>query len=401
MSNLSNKNIVLGVSGSIAAYKSAELIRRLQDSGASVKVVMTKSSVEFITPLTMQALSGNPVHTELLDEASERAMSHIELARWADILIIAPASANLIAKLSHGRADDLLTAVCLATSADILIAPAMNNQMWLNRATQKNISELKLMGHHVLAPEDGKQACGETGPGRMVETNQIISIANTLFSSGSLSGTKVLLTAGPTREPLDPIRYLSNYSSGKMGFALAEAARSAGAEVTLVTGPVSLLTPKYVVRHDIETAQDMLKACVEHASSCDIFICCAAVADYRPRRREPQKIKKNDATLNMEMMRNPDILSNITAQFEQIFSVGFAAETTNLIENAQQKLLKKKLDLIVANDVSDPEIGFDSDHNEVLLLWANGNEKLEQASKAIISKQIINRLALIYHENRS
>ena len=401
MSNLFNKNVLLGVSGSIAAYKSAELIRQLQDSGATVRVVMTKSAIEFITPLTMQALSRNPVHTELLDETAERSMSHIELARWADILIVAPTSANLVAKLAHGRSDNLLTAICLATSSDILLAPAMNHQMWMNLATQKNLSELISRGYYIATPEDGEQACGETGPGRMAEPSQIISLANTLFQSGLLSGTRILVTAGPTREPLDPVRYLTNYSSGKMGFALAEAACFAGAKVTIVTGPVNLQTPEHVARCDVETAQEMLEACLELLSCVDIFIGCAAVSDYRPKHRALQKIKKDHDTLKLEMIRNPDIVSNITAKSEQIFCVGFAAETHNVIENARQKFITKKLDLLVANDVSNSEIGFDSDLNEVLLLWQAGEERLQQASKVIIAKQIINRLSTLYLESRN
>ena len=401
MSNLSNKNVVLGISGSIAAYKSAELIRRLQDSGATVRVVMTKSATEFITPLTMQALSQNPVHTELLDEVSESAMGHIELARWADFLIVAPASANLIAELTHGRSDNLLTAICLATSSEILLAPAMNQRMWLNPATQENVALLKSRGYYISTPEDGDQACGETGPGRMAEPNQIISLTNTLFQSDLLTGTNILITAGPTREPLDPVRYLTNHSSGKMGFALAEAACSAGAKVTLVAGPVNLQTPRYVVRYDVETAQDMLEACLEHAPSANIFIGCAAVSDYRPKYRNPEKIKKTSELLKLELVRNPDVLSHIAGKFEQIFCLGFAAETHNVLENARQKLLTKKLDLLVANDVSNPEIGFDSDLNEVSLIWHKGEEKLQQASKTVIAKQIINRLAALYIDSRN
>ena len=401
MSNLSNKNVLLGISGSIAAYKSAELIRRLQDSGATVRVVMTKSATEFITPLTMQALSQNPVHTELLDEVSESAMGHIELARWADFLIIAPASANLIAELTHGRSDNLLTAICLATSSDILLAPAMNQRMWLNPATQENVALLKSRGYYISTPEDGDQACGETGPGRMAEPNQIISLTNTLFQSDLLTGTNILITAGPTREPLDPVRYLTNHSSGKMGFALAEAACSAGAKVTLVAGPVNLQTPRYVVRYDVETAQDMLETCLEHAPSADIFIGCAAVSDYRPKYRNSEKIKKTDEFFKLELIRNPDIVSHVAGKFERMFCLGFAAETHHVLENARQKLLTKKLDLLVANDVSNPEIGFDSDLNEVSLIWHKGEEKLQQATKTVIAKQIINRLAALYIDSRN
>ena len=401
MSNLSNKNVLLGISGSIAAYKSAELIRRLQDSGATVRVVMTKSATEFITPLTMQALSQNPVHTELLDEVSESAMGHIELARWADFLIVAPASANLIAELTHGRSDNLLTAICLATSSDILLAPAMNQRMWLNPATQENVALLKSRGYYISTPEDGDQACGETGPGRMAEPNQIISLTNTLFQSDLLTGTNILITAGPTREPLDPVRYLTNHSSGKMGFALAEAACSAGAKVTLVTGPVNLQTPRYVVRYDVETAQDMLETCLEHAPSADIFIGCAAISDYRPKYRNSEKIKKTDEFFKLELIRNPDVVSHVAGKFERMFCLGFAAETHHVLENARQKLLTKKLDLLVANDVSNPEIGFDSDLNEVSLIWHKGEEKLQQASKTVIAKQIINRLAALYIDSRN
>jgi phosphopantothenoylcysteine decarboxylase/phosphopantothenate--cysteine ligase len=277
----------------------------------------------------------------------------------------------------------------------------MNHQMWMNLATQKNLSELISRGYYIATPEDGEQACGETGPGRMAEPSQIISLANTLFQSGLLSGTRILVTAGPTREPLDPVRYLTNYSSGKMGFALAEAACFAGAKVTIVTGPVNLQTPEHVARCDVETAQEMLETCLELLSCVDIFIGCAAVSDYRPKHRALQKIKKDHDTLKLEMIRNPDIVSNITAKSEQIFCVGFAAETHNVIENARQKFITKKLDLLVANDVSNSEIGFDSDLNEVLLLWQAGEERLQQASKVIIAKQIINRLSTLYLESRN
>jgi len=349
----------------------------------------------------MQALSQNPVHTELLDEVSESAMGHIELARWADFLIVAPASANLIAELTHGRSDNLLTAICLATSSDILLAPAMNQRMWLNPATQENVALLKSRGYYISTPEDGDQACGETGPGRMAEPNQIISLTNTLFQSDLLTGTNILITAGPTREPLDPVRYLTNHSSGKMGFALAEAACSAGAKVTLVAGPVNLQTPRYVVRHDVETAQDMLETCLEHAPSADIFIGCAAVSDYRPKYRNSEKIKKTDEFFKLELIRNPDVVSHVAGKFERMFCLGFAAETHHVLENARQKLLTKKLDLLVANDVSNPEIGFDSDLNEVSLIWHKGEEKLQQATKTVIAKQIINRLAALYIDSRN
>ncbi len=397
MSNLFNKNILLGVSGSIAAYKSAELVRRLQDCGANVRVIMTKSSMEFITPLSMQALSQNPVHTDLLDVSAESAMSHISLARWADLLVIAPASANLIERITNGRADDLLATVCLATAAEVLLAPAMNKQMWLNTVTQRNISKLKQRGLLISLPSEGAQACGEFGPGRMADPEDIICAANSLFDSSLLSGTCVLITAGPTREPLDPVRYVSNYSSGKMGFALAAAAAKAGARVTLVAGPVSLETPKRVERLDVETADQMLEACQSRISSNNIFIACAAVADYRPARQISQKLKKDTHTLTLEMIKNPDILRHM-ADRSDIFAVGFAAETEKLMENAKKKLSCKNLDLLVANDVSDRSIGFESDFNEVSLVWPGGEEKLPVATKHVLARKIIEQLAELYFE---
>ena len=393
MAHLFNRNVLLGVSGGIAAYKSAELVRQLQEHGASVRVVMTRGAREFITPLTLQALSGNPVHTELLDEEAEQGMGHIELARWADLLLIAPTTADLIARLCQGRADDLLTTVALATPAPRLLAPAMNQQMWRDAATADNIATLEQRGYVIVGPAEGIQACGDTGPGRMEEPALIAQAACGLFASGALAGKRVVITAGPTREALDPVRYISNHSSGKMGYALARAAAEAGAITTLVSGPVALQTPEHVRRIDVESAQDMLEQCQALAQECDIFIACAAVADDRPASAQEQKIKKDATDMSLQLVRNPDILATVAAADKAPFTVGFAAETDRVLEYARDKMLRKGLDMIVANDVSKGDIGFNSDQNAATVLWEGGEQALATASKDTIASQVIELVA--------
>jgi len=393
VAHLFNRNVVLGVSGGIAAYKSAELVRQLKELGADVRVIMTRGAREFITPLTLQALSGRPVHTELLDTEAELGMGHIELARWADLLLIAPATADLLARLAAGRADDLLTTVALATAAPKLLAPAMNQQMWRDPATTANVATLAERGFHMTGPADGEQACGDVGPGRMEQPAAIAQAAAALFSSGLLAGRRVVITAGPTREALDPVRYLSNHSSGKMGYALAQAAADAGARTTLVSGPVHLASPDHVRRIDVQSAEDMLRECLALTAECDIFIACAAVADYRPAAPAGQKIKKGAATITLELQRNPDILATVSAAAGAPFTVGFAAETTDVLTYARGKLESKGLDMIVANDVSNAAIGFNSEQNAVTVLWRKGSRVLEQASKAAIARDLIALIA--------
>jgi len=393
MKQLANKQILLGITGSIAAYKACELVRLLGDAGATVRVVMTRAATEFVSPLTFQALSQNPVHRDLLDETAEAAMGHIQLARWADVVMIAPASANSIARLAHGRADDLLSAVCLATPAPVAIAPAMNQQMWRDAATQENIAVLKKRGVHIFGPASGDQACGDVGPGRMLEPSQIAEHIAGLFKSGALSGLNVVITAGPTRESIDPVRYLSNRSSGRMGYALAEAAAAAGAHCVLISGPSHLTTPERVERINVETAQQMHDAVMEQMNHCDIFIAAAAVSDYRPAEMAAQKIKKSQTRFNLELVRNPDILSAVVAQHPNIFSVGFAAESHDVERYAIQKLNQKSLKMIVANDISRDDIGFDSEDNAVTVFWQGGDKSLAKASKPQIARQLIELVA--------
>lgn len=395
MERLVNKRILLGVTGGIAAYKSAELVRRLQDAGAEVRVVMTAGAREFITPLTMQALSGNPVHTELLDPDAEAGMGHIELARWADLVLIAPASANFMARLAHGHGNDLLTTLCLATGAPIAIAPAMNQQMWADQATQKNLLILQEKGLHVFGPGSGNQACGDVGPGRMLEPAEIIQHAAEVFDHELLTGQHVVITAGPTRESIDPVRYITNKSSGKMGFAIAEAAAEAGARVTLIAGPVNLPTPARVKRIDVIRAEDMYRASVEAVESgCDVFIATAAVADYRPAVTADHKIKKSTEEIHLTLIKNPDIVAAVAEHPQRPFTVGFAAETRDVVSYAQGKLEKKKLDMIATNDVSGTNVGFSSDNNALTVLWPGGHKVLPLASKRQIAKQLIELIAI-------
>ncbi|MDX9687747.1 bifunctional phosphopantothenoylcysteine decarboxylase/phosphopantothenate--cysteine ligase CoaBC [Halopseudomonas formosensis] len=397
MQRLLNKQVVLGISGGIAAYKSAELVRRLKDAGAQVRVVMTRAAHEFITPLTLQALSGNPVHGDLLDPAAEAAMGHIELARWADLVLIAPATADLMARLATGRGDDLLTTLVLATDASIALAPAMNQAMWRDPATQANLETLLQRGFRVFGPAAGEQACGDVGPGRMLEPVELAMRCAECFELGLLSGRHVLINAGPTREAIDPVRYISNHSSGKMGFALAEAAAEAGARVTLVAGPVNLPTPPRVQRIDVTTAVEMLAAC-EQALPADLFIASAAVADYRPAQCAPGKLKKDTTRedgMTLHLVRNPDILATLATHARRpAYCVGFAAETDDVLGYASDKLTRKNLDLIVANDISQAGIGFNSDDNAVTLIDRSLTpQPLPQASKQKLARQIIARIA--------
>ena len=395
MQRLVNKRILLGVTGGIAAYKSADLVRRLQDAGAEVRVVMTQGACEFITPLTMQALSGHPVHTDLLDPRAEAAMGHIELARWADLVLIAPASADFLARLAYGHGNDLLATLCLATGAPVAVAPAMNQQMWADQATQKNQLILQEKGIHIFGPGAGSQACGEVGPGRMQDPAEIIQQAAEVFDYDLLNGKHLVITAGPTREPIDPVRYLTNKSSGKMGFALAQAAAEAGARVTLIAGPVALDTPNRVNRIDVVRAEDMHEASLKAVEEgCDIFIATAAVADYRPTVTADHKIKKSTEEIHLTLVKNPDIIAAVASHAKRPFTVGFAAETQDVIEYAQGKLKSKKLDMIATNDVSGTNVGFNSDNNALTVIWPGGHKVLPLASKAQIAKQLIELIAI-------
>ena len=396
MGQLFNRHVVLGITGGIAAYKAAVLVRELQERGASVRVVMTRGATEFITPLTLQALSGNPVHQELLDNAAEAAMGHIELARWADLVLVAPATADFIARLAAGRADDLLTTLCLATAAPIIVAPAMNQGMWKDAATVENISTLGQRGIAVTGPDEGIQACGDIGPGRMQEPDLIAETAAGLFSRDLLDGCRLVITAGPTREALDPVRYISNHSSGKMGFAIARAAVDAGATTSLIAGPVDLATPDRVRRVDVTSAEDMLQASLAELEQCDIFVACAAVADYRPATPAEHKIKKSSDRMQVELVRNPDIVATVAATTGGPFTVGFAAETQDVEEYALAKLQKKNLDMIVANDVATTEGGFNSDNNAAIIIWPGGRKEVALTSKEQLATILIESIAARY-----
>ncbi|MBY6187948.1 bifunctional phosphopantothenoylcysteine decarboxylase/phosphopantothenate--cysteine ligase CoaBC [Marinobacter hydrocarbonoclasticus] len=393
--SLSNRNILLGVSGGIAAYKAPILVRRLREQGANVRVVLTKGAKAFVTPMSLQAVSGHPVVDDILDPATESAMGHIDLARWADAVIVAPASANLVARLSAGMADDLLTTACLATTAPLYLAPAMNQQMYLHAATQANLSTLERRGVTLWGPDSGDQACGEVGPGRMWEPEAIVAATIEALADPvkPLAGKKVLLTAGPTREALDPVRFLSNHSSGKMGFALAEQAVAMGAEVTLVSGPVALPTPSGVRRIDVESAEEMLEAVMQSLPGQDIFIGCAAVADYRPVAVADNKIKKSNERMVVELVRNPDILATVAQQSPRPFTVGFAAETDNVEQYARDKMARKGLDLIAANDVSKPGQGFNASHNALTLYWPEGHKSLGYSDKTQQARLMLDTIA--------
>ncbi|WP_115716996.1 bifunctional phosphopantothenoylcysteine decarboxylase/phosphopantothenate--cysteine ligase CoaBC [Gallaecimonas mangrovi] len=391
--SLSTKRILLGISGGIAAYKSADLVRRLKERGADVRVVMTTSAKEFITPLTLQALSGNPVGDSLLDPSAEAAMGHIELAKWAELIVVAPASANLIAKVAAGIADDLLTTLILASAAPLALAPAMNQQMYKAKATQDNLTRLSARGVALWGPNGGEQACGDVGPGRMQEPLELVAQAEALFGPKPLAGKTLVLTAGPTREPLDPVRYLSNHSSGKMGFAIAKAAAEMGAEVTLIAGPVNLATPVGVKRIDVSSALDMHQTALSYAPGTDLFIGCAAVADYRPVASAEHKIKKSSDTLTVEMVKNPDIISDVAALGQRpTLVVGFAAETQDVEQYARRKLERKGLDLIAANAVGNG-LAFGTDDNQLTLITPTETQVLPTASKAELAKMLLENLA--------
>ncbi|RTE64331.1 bifunctional phosphopantothenoylcysteine decarboxylase/phosphopantothenate--cysteine ligase CoaBC [Amphritea opalescens] len=394
MQRLTNRQIVLGITGGIAAYKSAELTRLLKGAGADVQVVMTPAAMEFITPLTLQALSGHPVHQQLLDPEAEAGMGHIELAKWADIILVAPATADFMARLNSGQGNDLLSTICLATEAPVVLAPAMNQAMWRDQQTQNNAASLQAKGVKLLGPGIGEQACGDTGPGRMLEPIDIAIQTAALFDRGLLSGKRVFITAGPTREALDPVRYISNHSSGKMGYALAEAAVDAGAQVTLISGPVNLPAPRRCQRIMVESAEQMLAASLENIDQCDIFIASAAVADYRPSAVAEHKLKKGkEEIMELHLIKNPDIVATVAALDHKPFTVGFAAETRDVIHYAQDKLARKNLDLIIANDVSRSDIGFNSDDNAVTVVGHDLVEQLPLCSKRQLASKIINMIA--------
>jgi len=392
---IANKHVLLGVTGGVAAYKSAELVRRLREHGAEVRVVMTQGAEHFITPLTMQAVSANPVHTSLLDPAAEAGMGHIELARWADAVLVAPATANFLSRLAHGAADDLLTTLCLATKVRISVAPAMNQQMWRGHATQENMEILNRRGVHILGPAEGDQACGDTGPGRMLEPGELVEALSGTFQPGLLENSRVIVTAGPTWEALDPVRGLTNHSSGKMGYAVAEAAAEQGAHVTLVTGPTALPPPANVETVPVVSAQDMYDAVMEAVVDGDIFIAVAAVADYRPATTAEQKIKKHNEALTLELVRNPDILAAV-AELGSIYTAGFAAETTNVEAHAREKLTGKNVDLIAANLVGGGE-GFGTDDNSLLLIDRLETTTLPRMRKTLLARKLIEEIAERYH----
>lgn len=391
MKSLANKNILLGVTGGIAAYKSAEIVRHLKKSGASVRVVMTRSAEEFITPLTLQALSGNRVSTELLDAEAEAAMGHIELAKWADGILIAPATANTIARLSSGRGDDLLSTVTLAFDGPISVAPAMNQAMWRDERTQENLKKLIDQDFDICGPGSGEQACGDVGLGRMLEPIDILDMFSLSFNEGTLSGKKILITAGPTQEPIDPVRFITNRSSGKMGYSLVEAALESGANVTLISGPVNIEPPSNCNFVSIKTAEEMYDAVMHHISGMDVYIGTAAVSDYSPAKASDSKIKKDgsNSPMVLELKENQDILKSVSELEQRPYVVGFAAETNDLIKNAEKKLSNKNLDLIIANDVSNKDIGFDSDDNEVTLITEKEKYLIERQNKRKVSKKII------------
>jgi phosphopantothenoylcysteine decarboxylase/phosphopantothenate--cysteine ligase len=402
---MAGRRILLGVSGGIAAYKAPMLVRRLREAGADIQVVLTANAHHFVTATSLQAVSGRPIRDDLWDATAEAAMGHIELARWADIVVIAPASADLMARLAQGRADDLLTTLCLATRAPILLAPAMNHQMWRHPATQRNVATLRECGCAIAGPADGPQACGEFGPGRMLEPDALAALTRTHLlrtmptspsaaqaTTQSLLGKRVLITAGPTREAIDPVRYISNHSSGKQGYAIAAAALRAGASVTLVSGPVQLAAPPGARVVHVTSAVEMDAAVQAHATDCDVFIGVAAVADYRPDAPAQQKMKKlpeRDGRLTLTLIENPDIIARVAARSDRPFVVGFAAETHDTLQHARDKRARKGLDMIVVNDVSRGDIGFNADTNDVMVIWSGGETHIAKADKAVVADQLV------------
>ena len=392
MSTLMNKRIILGVSGSIAAYKSPDIVRRLQDLGAEVRVILTSGGREFVSERSLQTVSKNKVHENLWDSEAELSMGHIELAKWADVVIIAPASANTIAKLCHGKADDLLSTVILATSASVMVAPSMNQQMYASLAMKDNLELLQKRGVRIIDPGFGEQACGDVGEGRLAEPSEIARQASELFQNNALGGKRVLITVGGTVEAIDPVRFLSNHSSGKMGMALAYASIQAGAETTLVIGSISVDVEKRAKTIFVTTANEMHEAVMANIHDQDLFISCAAVADYRPKKVSPNKIKKDSNKQTIELVANKDILSDVCQLKDKPICIGFAAETENYINNANQKLKNKNCDAIILNDVSNSEIGLKSDDNEVYFITKNGSEKINKNSKQIIAEKIVKKI---------
>ena len=401
--NDNGPRIILGVTGGIATYKSPDLVRRLRERGAQVQVVMSRGARAFVSPITFQAVSGGRVRDELWDEASEAAMGHIELARWADLVLVAPATAHCLGSLAAGLASDLLTTLCLATEAQIILAPAMNQAMWSNPAVQENRELLERRGVRFLGPAEGDQACGEVGRGRMMEPLDIVRSVfekPARFSSQSLKGLTVIVTAGPTREPIDPVRYITNRSAGMMGFALAAAAEEAGAKVILVSGPVSMATPQGVERIDVETAEEMYASVHARVSEADLFIACAAVSDYKPETEADEKLKRTQKTLNLELIRSPDTLASVAELKDGPFTVGFAAETQYVSENARSKLTRKGLDMIAANQVG-RDCGFDQETNSLMVFWDNDEVDLERASKPVLAGRLIHLIAERYRAAHS
>ncbi|OOF41227.1 bifunctional phosphopantothenoylcysteine decarboxylase/phosphopantothenate synthase [Rodentibacter mrazii] len=396
---LSGKRIVVGITGGIAAYKTIEFIRLLRKAEADVRVVLTPSAAEFVTPLTLQAISGNAVSQSLLDPQAELAMGHIELAKWADAIVIAPASADFIARFTVGMANDLLSTICLATNAPIFLAPAMNQQMFHQQITQQNLTALRARGIQLIGPNNGVQACGDIGVGRMSEPTEIFAMLSDFFTRDQdLQGVKVVITAGPTREAIDPVRYISNHSSGKMGFAIAENFAKRGAGVTLITGPVTLSTPNNVTRIDVLSAKEMWQAALENAVKNQIFIGCAAVADYRVADIADQKIKKSADEMLLKLVKNPDIIADVGHLTEnRPFTVGFAAETQHLSDYAKEKLKRKNLDMVCANDVSEGQV-FNADDNALQLFWKEGSKTLSLKSKTELAADLVNEIVERYQK---
>ena len=395
MLSLTNKRILLGITGGIAAYKCAELTRLLIKAGAEVRVGMTRAATQFITPLTMQALSGQRVHLDLLDSDAEAAMGHIELARWADLVLIAPATADFIARINQGQADDILSTLVLATSAKIAIAPAMNQAMWADNSTVSNLNVLVDRGYHIFGPAEGEQACGDVGPGRMLEPAQLVELSASLFETGELAGKNFVITGGPTREAIDPVRFISNHSSGKMAYALAAEAVAAGAKVTLISGPVNLPTPESVKRIDVISAAQMLAATQEAMTDCDVFIGVAAVADYRPVEIGKQKIKKADEKMLLSLIKNPDIISEVAQLDDKPFVVGFAAETNDILSNAKDKLKRKGLDMLFANNATKT---FNSDSIVVTALTETSETELKEGNKNVVARSMLQLIATALNE---
>jgi phosphopantothenoylcysteine decarboxylase/phosphopantothenate--cysteine ligase len=395
--SLSGRHILLGVTGGIAAYKAAELARLFVKAGAEVQVVMTRSASEFIGAMTFQAITGRETRSDLFDSAHEAAMGHIELARWADLVIVAPATANFIAIMAQGRAEDLLSTLCLATAAPVAIAPAMNQQMWADPATQANIETLRARDRLIWGPAAGEQACGDVGPGRMLEPAGIFDAAQAMFTSGTLTGVRTLVTAGPTHEAIDPVRFIGNRSSGKMGFSIAQALEEQGAEVLLIAGPSSLPTPPGVTRIDVESALEMHAAVMQHADDCDLFVATAAVADYRPESAAGNKIKKTAESLELRLVRNPDILADVAALENGPFTVGFAAETDEVAKHADDKRRRKGVDMIAANEVGGERGGFNRDENALLVLWEGGQQELPMTDKLRLARQLVELISQKYH----